>query len=281
VPRSLLVGLAVALAAVAVIVAHALGRRAAARLGRLPIERIWLRLFVRLPGPGRAGARLGAVTAGAAAAYLAAAGLAFAHVSCRGVSTGDAAIVVGEVLEGFDAAGKLQRGDRLVAVDGEPVFVGRGLSLTQRVAAKQGAPVTLTVRRAGAPLAVTIQPRRMETPTGAPGPWILGLRQASEPVLATVATAEAAGIALRVPLRWLRDILSELVASLFAGSDAPDPGGPVRIVEEFRRAFEPAGDVAWRRAQLAATYALLLLAILDLVRAAAITLERLRAGKRG
>jgi hypothetical protein len=78
-----------ALAALGVIVAHALGRRAAARLGRLPIERIWLRLFVRLPGPGRSGARLGAVAAGTVAAYLAAARIAATwRASSSGAASG-------------------------------------------------------------------------------------------------------------------------------------------------------------------------------------------------
>jgi membrane-associated protease RseP (regulator of RpoE activity) len=278
VPRFLLVGLAMALAALGVVLAHALGRYAFARLAKLSLERVWLRVFVRLPGPGRAGARLCAVAAGTAAAYLAVAALAFAHASCLGVPTGESTIVVGEVLDGFDAAGKLQRGDRIVAVDGEAVFAGRLPSLSQRVTAASGAPVTLTIRRAGAPLEVTIRPRQAEI--GARGPWLLGVRQSTERDVATVAASAAAAAAIRAPLLWLRDILFEH-ATFVSGSDAPDPGGPVRIVEEFRRAFEPAGDVAWRRVLLAAAYALLLLALLDLLSAASIALERVRARKHG
>jgi hypothetical protein len=55
----------------------------------------------------------------------------------------------------------------------------------------------------------------------------------------------------------------------------------VRIVEEFRLAAQRVGPIAWRRALFAAAYALLLLAIFDLARAASIALERVRARKHG
>lgn len=124
-----------------VVLVHALGRYACARLVKLPIERDRLRVFERLAGP-------------------------------VGVPTAAPAIVVMDVLPGFDAVGKLQQSDRLVAVDGEPIFAERGPSLAQRVAAKQGAAVTLTVRRQAELLDVTIQPKLAKRPDGG-SMWIL------------------------------------------------------------------------------------------------------------
>lgn len=271
----LLLGILImALGALGIVVVHALGRYAFARAAQLPIERARLRVFVRLAGPGRTGGRLGALAAGLLAAYLGVAAIAFAFASCAGVPAGEPVLVVAEILEGYDAAGKLQPGDRIVAVDGEPIVPGRGRSLPERVAAKQGAPVTLTVGRAGARREVAIQPRQGEV---AGGPrWLLGIRQRREQEHATDA-ATAAAYALRAPIEQARAILTEELAPALGAFrvevSAPDPGGPVHIVDELR-APAPLAALVLPVVALGAAYAMLALAILDLLRAAAIARER-------
>lgn len=276
---ALAVAFAMGVAPLPVVLAHALGRLAAARLARLPIGRPELRVFVRLDGMDRTGARLGALVAGAAAAYLAVAALAFAFVTCRGLPTGVVFVAVGEVMHGFDADGKLQPGDRILAVDGEPLLPGVGRSLRERVNETEGAPVTLTIDRGGAWLDVTLQPKLAEPDRrdGIPM-WLLGLRLTRSEEIATDA-ATAAAFAIRLPLAQVRGVAEEL-ASTFEAEAPPDPGGPVRIVEEYRRgvSFDQVSHVAWLWALPQATFALLVLAVLDLV--GAVGLVRARSRRR-
>lgn len=275
-PVALAVVLALELASVPVVLAHALGRHAFARLARLPIGRPELRIFVRVAGSDRTAARLGALAAGTSAAYLGVAALAFAFATCQGLPTGHIDIVVADLMDGYDAVGKLQPGDRILAVDGEPLLVGETPSLAERVRAKEGAAVTLTIRRAVALLDVTIQPRRGPSGRGEAPVWLLGLRPRLVPEHATDA-AMAAAFAIRFPIAQLRG-LAEEIASRFAAADEPDPGGPMRIVEEFRREPSLAGasGVAWPYALSTALFALVVLALLDVAGAAAIVRARRR-----
>lgn len=255
------------------VLVHAIGRYAFARAVGLPIERVEPRIggFVHLAaGPDRGWARLGTQVAGTVATYLGVAALAFGFFTCHGVPTGVHTTVVREVLEGYDAVGKLAPGDRIVAVDGTPLYPGRGPSLAQLVAAKQGAPVVLAVRRAGEALDVTVRPRLGKE--GAP-PWLIGLRLQSVPEVATgtVVVAAAAG---RYPIEQVRVIVAGFIAEL-AGPDDPDPGGPVRIVEEFRRSSELDG-FAGQLALLVAVYAMLVLALLDAIGAVRLGFGRAR-----
>jgi hypothetical protein len=286
----LLVWLAMALAALGVVLAHSLARYAFARLARLPLERTRLRVPVRLAGSSRTGGRLAVLAASSAVAYLAVAGLAFAFGTFRGVPTGESVVTVRAVLDGFDAAGKLQPGDRIVAVDGEPLVPGRAPSLTERVVAKQGAPVTLMIRRAGASLDVTIQPKQAEADdpkqaeagdpkqaeAGRIPAWVLGVRQRVEPEVAAGAAA-AAAYALRFPVAEARSVIVDHLVPMFStGNVDVEVGDQQRLLEEFVRADQPVGLVAWRRALLAATCTLLVLALLDLAGAASLIAMRAR-----
>ena len=262
--------LGMALAALGVAVVHESGRYAFARLVRLRLGQVWLRVLAQLPGPGRAGARLGAVAAGLAAAYVAVAAFGLAYFSCHGVPTGDGVIVVAEVLDGQGAAGTLRRGDRIIAVDGEPITMHRMPPLSERVAAKGGAPVRLTLRRAGVPLDVTVQPTQIEPG----GPWLLDLVHGAEPEVETGA-ATAVAAAVRAPIARARAVIADYVNASRSEGD-PDPVGPVRLVDELRGTADPPGRLAWKWALAFASYALLVLALLDLLRAAAIGIERLR-----
>lgn len=278
---ALLVALLVqALAPIPVVLAHALGRYAFAWLARLPVGRPELRVFVRLAGPDRSGARLGAVIAGTAAAYLAVAALAFAFATCRGLPTGTTSTVVDSVMDGFDAIGKLQPGDRIMAVDGEPLHAGHLPSLAERVNARAGAPVTLTVHRAGALRAVTIQPKLdgpwQDEARTVPA-WRIGVRLKHVPELATDA-ATGIAFAIRFPIAQVCDVAGELVSPFAAADDEAEVAGPGRLADEFRRGFWPelVTPLVWLYALKAATFALLVLSIMDLASAAALVRARVR-----
>ena len=262
------------LAAGGVVLAHAIGRSAFVRIAGLPIERARFRVFVRIAeAPGRGWSRAGALVAGSAAANLGVVALAFAYFTCHGVPSGERAVFVAEVLPGYDAAGKLAPGDRIVAVDGEPLTAGSGPSLSQLVAAKQGAPVTLTVHREGAPLDVTVQPKlaKVDRAGGAPG-WLLGIKLTTRRELDT-SVRTAAGVAIWFPLVRVWTIVAGWGAALFGSGDDRDPGGPVRIVDEFRAS---ASVVAWQAALAGATYALLALVLLDAIGLVALGIGRAR-----
>jgi hypothetical protein len=270
---------AVVLGVVAVLLVHALGRYAFARMARLPIGRRHLGVFVPIVDrPGSAGARAGALVAGSAAAYLGVAALAFGYFSCHGVPTDVRVIAVAKVIPGSAAEGKLTPGDRILAVDGEPLRPDRGLSLSARVAAKEGAPVTLTILREGRVLDVEVRPRSIEARGRAK--LLLGIELTAPPVVDTSAAA-AASVAIRLPLAQLSALATHdlaAVAALFRGGDDADPGGPVRIVEEFRRSFEASAQFLWLLALAGAGYTLFVLVGLDVL--ALVGLGRRRARHR-
>lgn len=257
-----------ALAAGGVVLAHELGRFAFARVTGLPFARARFRVFVRLAeAPGRGWTRAGALLAGLAAANLAVVALAFGYFAGHGVPIGEPAIFVDGVRDGYDAAGKLAPGDRIDAVDDELLVTGRGRSLTERVQAKQGAPVTLTVNRGREQLRVTVQPKLAETGRAGDAPrWMLGITLFRRRMVDSSLTT-AAGAAFWFPPLRAVDLVSGWVAVLF-GSDDGDPGGPVRIVEELRGVYER--QFAWEAALNEATYALLVLLVLDLFAAGAL-----------
>src|SRR5512143_2208539 len=87
------------------------------------------------------------IFAGPATNYLSAIVLAMILFTCRGVETKERYIHVANVMASYDAVGKLEEGDRIVKVDGQPIVAGKGKSLRERVKDKKGAPLTLTIRR--------------------------------------------------------------------------------------------------------------------------------------
>jgi regulator of sigma E protease len=100
------------------------------------------------------------IFAGPATNYLSAIVLAFALYTCHGVDSSWRWYGVAEVSQGYDAYGKLQVDDRILEVDHTPILadgtyndgkttITAGKTLTERVSARHGAPVTLTVLRDG------------------------------------------------------------------------------------------------------------------------------------
>jgi membrane-associated protease RseP (regulator of RpoE activity) len=235
-----------ALLAVHELVVYALARAAGAEAKR--------RVAIVLVRGRRRGAL--AFAGGAAAGYLAAAAMAFAYYACHGIETGRRFYAVGEVRRGYDAVGKLEAGDRIVAVDGEPLSPDSGRSLVERVNAKSGASVTLAIQRGGARVDVVVQPLRTGHDT-----WLLGIRPFVDHETVTD-VGGSLGRGLELPLANARYLAHQLRESL-TSHDA-DPGGPKRIVDEY----EPRNAAPdWSGLLRLAASAWLALAVLDLVRA--------------
>ena len=197
------------------------------------------------------------IFAGPATNYLSAIVLAFLLYTCHGVDV-PRWYGVGQVLPDYDAYGKLERDDRIVAIDGQALFVSSGPTLIDRVTAAKGAPLRLTILRKGETIEVTIKPHldydraplqdlarrepRFEPLTKQiiatwPDPvWRIGVQPDLQSEVLKVGVFDAVGRALEYPVEKTKAIAAGLYGIVF-GKEKADPGGPIRMVEEFYRAF--------------------------------------------
>src|SRR5690606_10733307 len=85
--------------------------------------------------------------------YLFAVVLALGLYQCAGVRSGTAWYQVDDIRPQSNALGKLERGDRLLAINGKPVYVlyngERHTNINARVQEHKGKPLTITVLRNG------------------------------------------------------------------------------------------------------------------------------------
>jgi regulator of sigma E protease len=176
--------------------------------------------------------RFATIFAGPATNYLSAIILAFLLYSCHGMKSNH--WHVGELLEGYDAYHKLAPGDHIVAVDNVPMFAPSATDLAEKVNARNGAPMKLTVWRGVFVFDVVITPKIATNEQTKLPTYRLGILQAQD--LAQVGYGEAAGAALVYPVEQTKVIGKGLYDIVF-GSAKADPGGPKRIVEEFSKAF--------------------------------------------
>lgn len=209
------------------------------------------------------------IFAGPATNYLSAILLAFCLFTCHGVESTWKWYGVAEVQQGYDAYGKLFVGDRILEVDHAPVVAAGTYtdgkvtytsekSLTERVTAKKGAPVTLTVLRDGKRVETTITPTYNAGPAqqmsilldaklreccntglahvGKPR-YLLGIAPSEESDALHVGFFTAVGDAFQYPVEQTKVIGAGLYG-IFTGAEKADPGGPVRIYDEFERAWK-------------------------------------------
>ena len=209
------------------------------------------------------------IFAGPATNYLSAIVLAFALYTCHGVESSWRWYGVAEVNQGYDAYGKLQVDDRILEVDHVPLLadgtysdgkttITTGKSLTERVSAKHGAPVTLTILRDGKKLEVTITPKRDVGPAqalsaildaklreccnsglkhvGEPR-YLMGIMPRMESDALHVGVITAAVGALEYPVEQTKAIATGIY-HIFTGEEKADPGGPKRIFDEFSKAWQ-------------------------------------------
>jgi len=130
------------------------------------------------------------ILAGPATNYISAIFLAFGLYTCHGQPSDT--YYVGALMDDFDAKGKLEPLDRIIAVDGVPMFAPDSVTLTEIVAKKNGKPLVITVvRRDTVPITVTIHPKLDgETKT----PFAIPVRAPQLPVLEREAVYRAASV---------------------------------------------------------------------------------------
>jgi len=177
------------------------------------------------------------IFAGPATNYVSAILLAFALYTCHGMDSVEQWYGVDEVMQGYDAVGKLQPGDRILEVEHASILASRGDSLIARVNAKDGAPVTLTILRAGKKLEVTITPTLNKDRKEGKPKYLLGIVPQLQGDIVDVGVFTAAGAALEYPIDQTKVIAAGLW-KIVTGAEEADPGGPKRIVDEFRKAFK-------------------------------------------
>ena len=197
------------------------------------------------------------IFAGPATNYLSAIALAFCLYTCHGVDV-QHWYGVGDVKEGYDARGKLQEHDRILAVDHVPLFIDSGPSLSNRVTSANGAPLTLTIERNGVTTDVVVEPQldydrrpmneiAKRLPSVAPvidqlvkdwpvPVWRIGVQYEIQNRTYQTGLLDAAGRAITYPIEQTKMIGAGLYGIVF-GNEKADPGGPKRMVEEFQRAF--------------------------------------------
>jgi regulator of sigma E protease len=113
------------------------------------------------------------------------------------------------------------------------------VDLRDRVAAKQGAPVKITVVRDGKKQDVEVTPKRsfVGLPYKPESVLLMGIVPIAEPDIVKVSTVDAAGDALTFPVDQTKLIVGAF-RDIFAGREEADPGGPVRIASEFSKAWK-------------------------------------------
>lgn len=201
-----------------------------------------------------------AVLLGIPAGYLVLVGFALALYAGYGIEGGPSEYIVDEALPGYDASSKLESGDRILEADRVAVSP-TGTSLVSRVQASGGKPVVLTIQRGGERRDITVQPKQSQA--GDRTVWLLGITNHAGKV-AIHDTGAALERAALYPIHQTRQI-AVAVRELIAGREQADPGGPMRIVEEFRT--QPAGMRAGLQLLLVfGVYVWLALALFDLVR---------------
>lgn len=201
--------------------------------------------------------RFATIFAGPATNYVSAVVLAMALYTCHGVRSQWRWFGVAEVKQGYDAAGKLVAGDRILEVDHKPILAigdytlpnGQTIhadpdnGLIARVNQNHGGPVTLTVERNGKSLEVVLQPKLAKDKAGNPELrdgkpyYILGIQPSLQADFIDVGVVRALGHALEYPI-----VQTEMIASglydIVSGKEKADPGGPKRIFDEFKKAWQ-------------------------------------------
>ena len=121
--------------------------------------------------------RIATIFAGPATNWLTAIVMAFILFTCGGMPEKTAYFGVEDMDPTFDVATKLQRGDRLIAIDGTPVYFvspdGKVTDLCSITSKFTGKPVKVSIVRGGKPMDVEVLPKFYdakgeEVPAGTP-----------------------------------------------------------------------------------------------------------------
>jgi regulator of sigma E protease len=184
------------------------------------------------------------IFAGPATNYLSAIVLAFALFAIHGLDEGrwyGVGAVVADHYDvngkHFDAYGRLEPGDRITRFNGQPLFTSSQPTLTERINQAKDTPVTLTIERGGRTFDVRLRPQLGKVGKGEGQQiWMIGVNLEVQDLVVKVGLVKAARQALIYPVEQTR-LIGRVLYDVVFGSEKADPGGPIRMVEEFYKAF--------------------------------------------
>lgn len=189
------------------------------------------------------------IFAGPATNYLTAIVLALILFSLAGIESGTSWYGVSNVSTGFDAHGKLQPGDRIVKLDGKPLYETFGgekqAALSTLVNGSNGKPLRLTVLRDGNEMDVQVQPKLTEdTAKDAKQKQVyrLGIELTIEEERVAVGPLGVVTESLTYPVIKTKQIAVGLY-EIVTGQQEGMFMGPVGITDMIKRTFE----VGWIR----------------------------------
>ena len=189
------------------------------------------------------------IFAGPATNYLTAIVLALILFSLAGIESGTSWYGVDKVSSGFDAQGKLEPGDRIVKLDGKPLYETFGgekqAPLSTLVNGSKGKPLELTVLRGGREVEVLVTPKLTDdTAKDAKQKQVyrLGIELSIEEERVSVGPVSVVTEALTYPVIKTKQIAVGLY-EIVTGQQEGMFMGPVGITDMIKRTFE----VGWIR----------------------------------
>jgi regulator of sigma E protease len=189
--------------------------------------------------------RFATIFAGPGTNYLTAIVIGLILFATAGVHSGTSWYLVDTVEPGFDATGKLEKGDRLLRVNGEPIYFSYEgevqKPLSERVNETQGAPLAVTVLRDGQEVDLEITPQlgRNEKDEEV---FRLGIGLEFQEERAGVGVGGVIGEALYYPIEKTKLIVVGLY-EIVTLQQKPQFLGPVGITGMIKKTFE----VGWIR----------------------------------
>ncbi len=141
--------------------------------------------------------------------------------------------VVGDVVTDGPAVGKLQAGDRIVAVDGQPTTDFESLPAPITAAGEAGRAAELRIERDGQLMTVGITPKRLQRPDGAEY-WGIGIAAAqvgNPPRTALLRHGPIAAVPAAFSETWrlARDSVGMIVRMISGRASTENVSGPITI----------------------------------------------------
>jgi regulator of sigma E protease len=185
------------------------------------------------------------IFAGPATNYLSAIILCFGVYACYGMRSKTHYWSVKAVDKGVAAYGVLEPNDRILAIDGVPVWeaspTGQKVEIGDVLEKDVKSTITVRVRRAGVEKDIVVDTTAATPFLAVPIPEItqyrLGITLYIDADRVKVGLLTAAAYSLKYPIDQTRVILAGL-KDVITGKEELDPGSTVRITTEFKKAFE-------------------------------------------
>ena len=193
--------------------------------------------------------RFATIFAGPATNYVTAIVIAIVLFAVAGVPSGTTSYGVANVSDGFDAKGKLEPGDQILKLDGQPLYVryeGKAQTpLSELVNASKGAPLELTLLRDGEEVVTRVTPKLVEPDKDAAASgdkpaaasYRLGIELSFEEERVGVGVGGVLSQAFYYPIDKTKLIASGLY-EIVTGRTKPEFLGPVGITDMIKQTFE-------------------------------------------